>query len=575
MPGIDELFIEAADLEGAAREQFLNALPDMDRRRIEELLSADSEAGSGFLAPPSSDYGSGERPTGPATTSGTVITQDSDPDATVIGPPDGASSTKFPQVDGYVLRNELARGGMGVVYEAEDATLGRRVALKLMLKAELASLEEKTRFEREARSAAKLAHRNVVTVFEFGYVASMPFLAMEFVVGPTLQQQIRAGSLTFFDAARIAREVSVAVGYAHDNGIVHRDLKPANILMEGGTTPRVTDFGLARSETDQQLTATEAVMGTPSYMAPEQAAGRMPDVGPLSDIYAIGAVLYACLTGRPPHRGDNHQLTLMQVLEAPLIPPRDRDPSIPRDLESICLKCLARQPVHRYTSANELAADLDRFLSSRPVLARPRQFSEKLESWVRRNVAMLAVVAVLVISLPAFLNAAGWMDFRRFAGRGVSEDSVVNYMTSQIESSTPHPGAYFARALTYSERQSYDKAIADSYMSLQLKYSRPASVWDLLSEIYSKQKRWPDVVTSLANIESTQALEPEQLVLLGQARIELGQPDLAIEPLSKSLSLRPDLSEAYRLRRAAYIATGDAERAMDDRESLEKLGVEQ
>ncbi len=341
--------------------------------------------------------------------------------------------------------------------------------------------------------------------------------------------------------------------------------------MDGGTTPRVTDFGLARSETDQQLTATEAILGTPSYMAPEQAAGRMHEVGRSSDIYAVGALLYASLTGRPPHQAENHQLTLMQVLEAPIVAPSDRVKTTPRDLDSICLKCLARQPADRYSTANELVADLDRFLNSEPVLARPRRYAERIESWIRRNSVLLAVITVSIITLPAILTASSWIDVQGLSRQSYADDAMIDFLSKEIESSESPAAAHFARALRYFERRFYEKALTDAYVSLELGYSQPASVWILLRDIYVKLERWKDVVKCSDKLAAVRPLTAEDLIQLGHAKSQLKEHSLAIDYLSQAIALRPDMTEAYSLRQKSYEATGSRQAAVNDEATLKKL----
>ncbi|HEV3446503.1 MAG TPA: serine/threonine-protein kinase, partial [Gemmataceae bacterium] len=258
----------------------------------------------------------------------------------------------------YELLEEIARGGMGVVYKARQKRLNRIVAVKMILAGQLADQHDVQRFLTEAAAAAGLDHPGIVPVYESGEIDGHHFFSMSFVDGHSLAAVLRAGPLAPACAADIIAQVADAVEYAHNCGVIHRDLKPGNILIDRNGHPRVTDFGLAkRLVDDKKLTLTGQTLGTPSYMAPEQAAGRVREIGPASDIYALGAVLYAALTGRPPFQAATLVDTILQVLKQDPPAPRSINPDIPRDLEAICLKCLEKQASRRYTSAADLSKD--------------------------------------------------------------------------------------------------------------------------------------------------------------------------------------------------------------------------
>jgi serine/threonine protein kinase len=254
-------------------------------------------------------------------------------------------------VPGYEILRELGRGGMGVVYKARQVKANRIVALKMILHKAHASPQNKLRFQIEAESVARLQHANIVQLFEVGECDDMPFFSLEFCAGGNLSQQLRSRPPSPREAAALVEKLARAIHYAHANGVLHRDLKPANVLLaspgreSGELIPKITDFGLAKqTDSDSDVSRSGAILGTPSYMAAEQAAGRIREVGPAADVYALGAILYQCLTGRPPFLGATSTETLDQVRHLEPVAPRLLRPKVPRDLETICLKCLAGPP---------------------------------------------------------------------------------------------------------------------------------------------------------------------------------------------------------------------------------------
>lgn len=337
-----------------------------------------------------------------------------DPLAPTLGMPASATppvsrsrAASAPLIPGYEIERELGRGGMGVVYLARQTRLKRLVALKVIRGIDGAATEDLERFRGEAEAVAALQHPNIVQIFEVGEHDGGPFCALEFVDGGSLSARLNKKPVPPAEAAALLETLARAVHYAHQKGIVHRDLKPANVLMASDGTPKITDFGLAKrmDVADSGLTRTGAVMGTPAYMAPEQAKGETKDVGPAADIYGLGAILYELLTGRYPFVGATVMETLQQVLTADPVPPSACVPGVPRDLETVCLKCLAKQPGGRYSSALSLAQDVERFLAGEPILARREGFVQKVWRKARKRTAIIGAVAVAVLALTAAVFA--------------------------------------------------------------------------------------------------------------------------------------------------------------------------
>jgi WD40 repeat protein/predicted Ser/Thr protein kinase len=297
----------------------------------------------------------------------------------------------------YELLQEIGRGGMGVVYKARQINLDRVVAVKMLLCGRFSSGEFVKRFIDEAKAAASLHHRHIVAIYDVGQLDGQHYFSMEYVEGKNLLELSRDGLLSSRRAAGYLKAIADAVHYAHQQGILHRDLKPSNILIDTADQPRITDFGLAKQiKGAGERTTTGQVLGSPNYLAPEQAAGRHRDVGVQSDVYALGATLYYLVMGRPPFLGETVQGTLAQVLNSEPVPLRLLKPDVPRDLETICLKCLEKNPLRRYPDALALADDLDRFLKNKPVRARPVSPPEKLWRWCRRKPALATAVLLLI-----------------------------------------------------------------------------------------------------------------------------------------------------------------------------------
>jgi len=313
-------------------------------------------------------------------------------------PPAPCPSSLATSFGDYELLEEIARGGMGVVYKARQRSLDRLVALKMMLSGQFAKPEFVQRFRAEAQAIAHLQHPNIVAIHEVGEHEGQPYFSMDFVQGRTLAELVREGPLPAQRAATYLKPIAEAVHYAHQHGILHRDLKPSNVLIDASDQPRITDFGLAkRLAGDSELTLTGQVLGSPNYLAPEQAAGRQAEVGPASDVYALGAMLYHLVTGRPPFQADSLTTLLRQVMETEPVAPRLLNGSIARDLETICLKCLEKDQPRRYATAQAVADELGRFLRNESILARPVGLVGRAGRWCRRKPALATALAAVVL----------------------------------------------------------------------------------------------------------------------------------------------------------------------------------
>jgi eukaryotic-like serine/threonine-protein kinase len=315
-----------------------------------------------------------------------------------------------PAVEGYEILGEIGRGGMGVVYKARQVRLSRVVALKMILAGTHAGAEHLGRFRTEAEAVASLHHPNIVQIYDVGEQEGRPYLALEYLDGGSLDNRLDGTPWSVSRAAALIETLARAVHVAHQAGIVHRDLKPGNVLFTADGTPKITDFGLAkRLDSLTAQTQSGAIMGTPSYMAPEQAAGRVGVVGPHADVYSLGAVLYELLTGRAPFKAESPLDTVLQVMHDEPVRPRRLNPKVPADLETICLKCLDKEPYRRYHSGRALADDLRRFLEGEPVRARPVTTLVRVLHWTRRRPAVAGLIGALAAAFVGLIaSGVGW-----------------------------------------------------------------------------------------------------------------------------------------------------------------------
>ncbi len=311
----------------------------------------------------------------------------------------GPDAGRFPEIPGHEVLRELGRGGMGVVYLARDQRLGRVVAIKTIAEARLATPGQLNRFFLKARAVARLRHPNIIAIHAIGEDPGQPYLSLEFVDGASLAERLADRPIAPLDAALLLESLARAVQAVHEQGIVHRDLKPSNVLLTAQGVPKIADFGLAKlKDGEAGRTLAEQVLGTPSFMAPEQADGHSRDAGPAADVYALGAILYQALTGRPPFLGESAMETLRLVTSTDPVPPRRQRPGVPRDLETICLYCLEKEPARRYPTAAALADDLHRFRVGLSIAARPVGPAGRTWRWGRRNKMLALTAAALTLT---------------------------------------------------------------------------------------------------------------------------------------------------------------------------------
>jgi serine/threonine-protein kinase len=342
-------------------------------------------------------------------------------DSGVDTPASGHPGADLPHVPGYEVQAVLGRGGMGVVYQARHLRLNRLVALKMLLGGAYAGPHERARFQREAEAVAGLRHENIVRVYDVGDHDGRPYFTMELIEGGSLAQHLAGAPQPAGAAAQLVATLAEAVRVAHQGGVVHRDLKPANVLLAADGTAKISDFGLARRlQGGTALTQSGVALGTPSYMAPEQARGQTQAIGPAVDVYALGAILYELLTGRPPFYAETAVATVHQVITQDPVPPSRLNFQVPRDLETICLKCLQKDPARRYATAAALANDLRRFGEGRPIQARPVGWAERSWRWCKQKPTTAALLALVLLTAGGGL----WLERQRADRRGRTREAI-------------------------------------------------------------------------------------------------------------------------------------------------------
>jgi eukaryotic-like serine/threonine-protein kinase len=462
-------------------------------------------------------------------------------------------------VPGYEILQELGRGGMGVVYQARQASLNRLVALKVILAGLHAGTEQRARFRIEAEAVARLQHSNIVQIHEVGEHDGQAYLALEFVDGSSLARRLAGSPLPPTAAARLVETLARAMYHAHQRGIVHRDLKPANVLLTADGIPKITDFGLAKRLEGEGVTGSSgAILGTPSYMAPEQARGDSRQVGPAADIYALGAILYELLTGRTPFKAAMALETLQQVLHQEPVPPRRLQPGVPRDLETICLKCLHKEPARRYADAEALAEDLRRFQAGEPIRARPLGLAARGWKWARRRPASAALVGVTVLALVGGVTGALWYA-QRERDRANQESALRREADDQREQARAVLGFFENRVLAAARPEGEPGGLGkDATIRAAVDAAEPTI-----------EQAFADQPVVAATIRDT----------VGTTYWYLGEPLLAIRQFEQAVALRrqalgPDHYETLKSMNNLALAYQDAGRFSDALPLLEKARQE-
>jgi eukaryotic-like serine/threonine-protein kinase len=459
----------------------------------------------------------------------------------------------LPSFPDHEILGELGRGGMGVVYKARDKKLDRIVALKTIAEGQYATPDQRERFRAEAQAIARLRHPNIIAIHAIGEHAKRPYLSLEFAEGGNLAQRLLAGPMAARTAAEIVETLARAIRAAHTAGVVHRDLKPSNVLLTAEGIPKVSDFGLAKLlDADSGRTLSGQVLGSPSYMAPEQAEGHAKLVGPAADIYALGAILYQALTGRPPFLGESQLETLKLVVTNDVVAPRSLRPDVPRDLETICLKCLEKEPDRRYAGAQDLADDLMRSLEGRPIRARRTTPPEQVWRWCRRNpwpaaTTLAAAALTAILAIGATVAAVIYRDQRDQITADLvriqrSEAETRNERDRAIEAE----GKAQANLLRAQEEETKAKqskaavqAVLEFFQSKVLAAARPKDQEGGLGKDVSLRAALDTAVSGMEKAFAGQpAAEASIRDSLGETYYYLGEPEQALRQFERAVALR-------------------------------------
>ena len=489
----------------------------------------------------------------------------------VSGPEVQFDGADLPVVPGYEIVAELGRGGMGVVYLARQCSLKRLVALKMIVAGAHADPMARTRFRTEAEAVARLTHPNVVQIHEVGEHDGRLFLALEYVAGGGLEKQVRAAPLHEREAARLAETVARAVHYTHQNGILHRDLKPSNILVTADGTPKITDFGLAKLiDVDTGATKTEALIGTPNYMSPEQAAGSAKEIGVPSDVYSLGAILYELLTRQPPFRGVSVLNTLEQVRTQEPMPPRRLCGSISRDLETICLKCLEKKPTNRYPSAEALADELRRFLAGEPIQARPIPAWQQAWRAARRRPGLMACVAGAVALLCLALTSWWYTSVAGHLAHHRAEAKQQKFLERRNDALfhgllAPADGELFVGADATANLQAAESATLEALALAGIDLDAPTPVVAPFFPAAQERARAEDCYTLLLVLASVKGRQP----LSDPQNKEPYQEALRLTDAAGKLGIQ---TRAYHARRADFLKkAGQPEEARKERDQADAI----
>jgi serine/threonine-protein kinase len=446
------------------------------------------------------------------------------------------SGQGLPTVPGYELLEELGRGGMGVVFKARHIELKRLVALKMIRNGPCADPEECRRFKAEARAAARLQHPNIVQVYDVGEAGGQPFLAMELVTGDSLAVRLRAGPLAARAAARLAETLARAMAVAHSQRVIHRDLKPANVLLTADGTPKISDFGLAkRLDEEAGQTRHGELLGTPCYMAPEQANGRTTEVGPAADVYGLGALLYELLTARPPFRGATPLETLDHVRAQDPVPPSRVQPRVPRDLETLCLKCLEKNPARRYAGALELADDLGRFLAGEPIRAQPVGPWGRLWRWARRRPYVAGLSAAVFLLLAVLAGGATMTASHLVAAKAELEREAILLEQAVVRERAERERAHETlRAGLKAVNDAYTRASDATAEVAGLQPARKQLLESALEHFQGFVARWGDEPVVHAEVARA-------WLRVGRITMQVGQEKDALGPLLKAHAMLSEL----------------------------------